>query len=179
MNLTDELFGACLVKTLQKLEEDGKLNVETFPNLETVLKEAAKWGDSMPVRNSRYQIVCRGIGKRLFQSKSPETRAREKAMVEEWIAGLKEEDRKLVERNMDDEEDEEEDEDEDSTPWYEQGEADEHFKHRSFTFSRVWKEYVAYLKEVPTVPLRGPPVWDLTDWTDEEKAPFLFSNMDD
>ncbi|KAI0089088.1 hypothetical protein BDY19DRAFT_944159 [Irpex rosettiformis] len=193
--ITDKLYGACLVKTFQKLKEDDKLNAETFPNLETVLKEAVSWSES--VENDKYAIVCRGIGKRLFKNKSPDVVAREKAMVKEWIDSLGKEEKEIVERRMkedaededeedededkekEDEDEDEDDEDEDDTPWFEKGKADENLKDPSFTFSRVWKEYTAYLKEVPTVPFRGPPIWDLTEWTDEEKAPFLFSNMHD
>ena len=197
VQVTDKLFGACLVKTLQKLKEDNKLNVETFPNLETVLKEAAEWGETWEdCLDSKYQIVCRGIGKRLFEDKSPETLAREKAMAQEWIDGLDKEQQERIKRKLkeddEDEEDEDDEDDEDGdnegnekgakdkkeTPWFDKGEANENLKHRNFIFSRVWKEYNAYLDEVPLVPLKGPPVWDLTEWTEEEKAPFLFSNMD-
>lgn len=189
---------------MQKLKEDNKLNVETFPNLETVLKEATEWGQTWEdCIYSKYQVVCRGIGKRLFENKSPETLAQEKAMAQEWIDGLDKEEQEKIKRKLkqddededdeDNEDDEDEDEDEDGedegnekgkkdkkeTPWFDKGEANENLKDRNFIFSRVWKEYTAYLNEVPLVPSKGPPVWDLTKWTEEEKAPFLFSNMDE
>ncbi|KAI0346828.1 hypothetical protein BDW22DRAFT_1424941 [Trametopsis cervina] len=174
--LTDELMGASLVKVLRGLEKDGNLNIDNFPNLETILKLATKWGDSRV--EAEYPIVLRGVAKRLFHGKPPELIAREKDMLKEWIATLDEEEQQEVNEAMSEEaQADEEGEGEGAERWFDERYADEYMDDRSFKLSRVWKEYTTYLQEVPTMPLRGPPIWDLTQWTEEEKAPFLFSNM--
>ncbi|THH30678.1 hypothetical protein EUX98_g3494 [Antrodiella citrinella] len=69
-----------------------------------------------------------------------------------------------------------EDEDEDETCWYEEGRdgADEDYDNDNFVLARVWKAYNAYLQgcSTSTKPLRGPPQWDLSKWSDAQKAPF-------
>lgn len=173
--ITDKLFGACLIKVVRELKDANMLNVETFPNLETILKRGASWGDS--AADAKYQIVLRGIGKRLFADKSSEDLAREKAMVEEWISTLSKKDQKDVREQM---EEEEEEEDPDAGPWFDEEKANEDFEHSGFKLAKVWKDYTAYLKKVPAVPLRGPPKWDLTKWTAAEKASFqMDDDMDD
>lgn len=51
---------------------------------------------------------------------------------------------------------EEDGENPDTKPRYD-GEANEDADHCDVKNTRVWKDYVDYLKEVPTLPLRGPP----------------------
>lgn len=130
----------------------------------------------------KYTTVLNGIGRRLFNVKdeTPESIALEEARVEEWIKALPEEQQEEIKRiHAEKDEDEDEDEDEEGKVWYEEGEADEDYDHRSFVLSRVWKEYKAYLAKCPVKPLRGPPEWDLSKWSNAQKAPFLFDNMDD
>ena len=51
-------------------------------------------------------------------------------------------------------------------------------KDDDYAMSRVWKEYKEYLANTPTMPLRGPMNWDISEWTEEEKKEFSFDNMD-
>ena len=151
------------------------LNVETIPNLETILRLAAKWGTSMSGKKATYPIVLRGIGTRLFKEKSAETIAHEKAMSEEWITTLDAETRERVRESM---EEDEKDGISDIEPWLDGKEANEEFDHADFKLTSIWKKYTAHMKEIPTVPMMGGSDWDLRTWTDQEKAPFLFSKMD-
>lgn len=175
VTLTNKAFGACLITTLRALAKEKRLDVAHFPSLETVLERAAKWGENMDgiSAGSDYHVVCKGIGKRLFGNKSDAQRALEKKRVQEWIATLDKEDRDSEE----DDENEDEDEEEEG-PWY-AGNADEELDDDDFKLWRTWKEYKEYLADSPNKPLRGPPKWDLTKWTQAEKAPFLFDNQGD
>lgn len=112
-------------------------------------------------------MVCKGIGKKLFENKSDAQKALEKRMVQEWVATLDEVD------DGDDVDDEE-----GRAPWY-AGNADAELDDDDFILWRTWKEYKEYLAGIPNKPLRGPPKWDLTKWTQAEKAPFLLDNQDD
>lgn len=176
----DQVYGALLVALMRALKKEGRLNVDNFPALENVLKQASKWGRGMPSPGV-YRIVLQGIGKRLFGNKSEETLALEKARVEEWMKTLPEDQLKQVQGMLDEgDEDEDEDEEEmgeDKKPWWDDGPALEDYKDTDLTLSRVWKEYRAHLRQYPSVPMRGP-CWDLNTWSDKDKAPFLFSNMD-
>ena len=179
--LTDRVYGASLVTVLRALKKEGRLDVEHFPSLEFLLREGARWGKNMPCRRIDYDAVLRGIGERLFANKSAETLALEKARVEEWMKTLSEEDQEEIRKEMEgddsDEEDEEEVAEEDEKPWWNEGTAYEDFKSTDLTLSRVWKEYRDHLRMYPSIPARGPPYWDLTEWSDQDKAPFLFENM--
>jgi len=81
--LTNQAYGACLVAILRGLKKAGRLDVTNFLSLETILRNAADWGDAMEGMNagSPYYVVCRGIGERLFKDKSDETLALEKARI--------------------------------------------------------------------------------------------------
>ncbi|KAJ3531510.1 hypothetical protein NM688_g7564 [Phlebia brevispora] len=177
--LTDRVYGASLVTVLRALKKENRLSPEHFPSLETILKLATEWSKGMP-QSLDYHTVLQGIGKRLFKDKSAETLALEKARVEEWIDGLPKEDRKRV-REMIKEQKEEDKElygKNKKKEWWDNDRAWEDDDDTDLTLSRVWKDYKAHLREYPNVPMRGPMVWDINDWTEVEKAPFLFSNMD-
>ncbi|KAI0082395.1 hypothetical protein K474DRAFT_1687985 [Panus rudis PR-1116 ss-1] len=178
VELVNRLYGACLVSVLRHLNNENKLDTQHFPNLETVLRLAAEWGDAMAEQVEEgcdYRIVCRGIGKRLFADKSEEISAVEKARVEEWISTLPANDQVQIRESLREEEDERKNEE--SKHWYEQGEASEALKSHDLALSTAYKQYREYMQEVPTVPLRGPSEWDLTKWSAQEKAPFLFDKM--
>lgn len=76
------------------------------------------------------------------------------------------------------EEEEKEEEEGNRKPWWHGGvEGAEDEKDSDFTLTRVWNEYNDYLSECPTVPLRGPPIWDLNEWDEEDKAHFSSDAM--
>ncbi|KAL0949292.1 hypothetical protein HGRIS_009370 [Hohenbuehelia grisea] len=196
VNLVNKAYGALLVTLLRHIKRQGRLDVTHYPSLETLLKLAADWGNQMCRQNchSNYDKVCKAIGKRLFANKSADDIALEKARFEEWKSSLEEEEAKDLEEvekeeAEDDEEEEEEDDEQEEAgqkkrqeaekPWFHDiGSYDEDTKDSDFTLTRIWKELKAYLKESPNGPMRGAYVWDLSDWTYEEKKPFLFSTMD-
>lgn len=176
VELTDKVFGASLVTVLRALKAENRLDVEHFPSLETLLQTASEWGIAMHgMCMGEYYKVLNGIGGRLFKDKSQETVELEKARVAEWISTLPPEEEEEKETSGGDED--QGDEGENSVPWFEAKGADEAYSSRDFTLSRVWKEYKAYLRECPTVPLRGPPYWDISSWTDEERAEFTFKGL--
>lgn len=175
------MYGASLVTVLRALKKENRLDIEHFPGLETFLEAGAAWGAVMNgLGTGHYHRVLSGIGKRLFKDKSAEIIALEKARVEEWILTLPADAQAEIKETRargpgDDEEDEDEGNGE---PWFEVEGADENYNNRDFTLSRVWKEYKGYLQTCPTKPLRGPPEWDLSKWSEADRAPFSFGNMD-
>ncbi|KAL4249125.1 hypothetical protein ABKN59_005765 [Abortiporus biennis] len=179
--LTDKVYGACLVKVLVSLEAEKLLSIDHFPNLETVLRLASEWAEAFP-EPGLYRKVINGIGKRLFGNKSTTVKELEKARVDEWISTLSENDQKELREVMkEQEEDADEDMVDDETFWgtIKDDEADENVDDDELSLYKIWKEYKEYLLECPTKPFRGPPQWDLTKWSQEDKAPFSYEAMDD
>jgi hypothetical protein len=174
VHITDKVYGASLVAVLRALKKEERLNVANFPSLETLLKTAANLGSAMKGvdAESNYHLVCKAIGRRLFANKLPEVIAVEKARLEEWIHSLDKEIQGRIREKME----EEASEGHVGMPWYHGGNAsDEDEKDKNYTLSRVWKEYKAYLSLAPTVPLRGPPFWDISDWSEKDKQRFKFT----
>jgi hypothetical protein len=182
------------------------LNETFFPSLEELLRNVTRWGELMTGQgcSARYAKVCKAIAKRLFGGKESERAELKKKMVEEWTCTLTGEEKHGVEdalagkKGADDDDDEEDSDDEDDgKPWYASGVVkDENMKasdpesefdepgadfsqSSELTFSTVYKTYKKSYAQVPNVPLRGPPKWDLSKWTRAEKAQFSFDNMDD
>ncbi|KAK0230627.1 hypothetical protein IW262DRAFT_1339451 [Armillaria fumosa] len=114
VTITDRAYGSLLITVLRALKQDGCLDTANYPSLETLLKYAAGWGESMP-RDAGYSGICKAIGYRLFNSKSEEQVALEKARVDEWMKGLDKETRKRMEDENED------DEDKDEANWFEGG----------------------------------------------------------
>ncbi|KAL1743658.1 hypothetical protein HDZ31DRAFT_64850 [Schizophyllum fasciatum] len=183
VDVTAKAYGASLITVLRALKKEGQLNTDAYPALDYLLKSAASLGSCLRGINagSDFDGVCKGIGKRLFGNASrQELRALHVARREEWIAQLEGEMRAQVEAAMKDDDDEDSDAEEEEKPWWDGGEEGwEDVKDEDFVLSRVWKEYKAYLSDVPTKPLRGPPQWDLTKWSKADKAMFSFDAMSD
>jgi hypothetical protein len=181
VELTDKLYGASLVTTLRALDKEGRLDATSFPTLETLLISAAEWGSAM--EGSTYHLVCKAIGRRLFKDKSPEVVAMEKARLQEWIASLGKAVQAHVRAALKENEEEAVEaaaEGHVEKAWYAGGKAsDEHDKDPDYTLSRVWREYREFLFTVPTKPLRGPPNWDISKWSEAQRQPFKFGNGGD
>lgn len=170
---TNRAYGSLLVATLRALTKMEGLDATHYPSLEAFLEGATEWGirmENLGDVGSPYYTVCQGIGERLFESKSKETLALEKARVEEYIKTFDKKEQKDM-RAMVKEAAEEK---KGQAPWWEGG--DEHLKDADLSYTRVWKEYKGYLGGVDDEPLRGPPYWDISDWSEAEKKPFLFDN---
>lgn len=157
IELADQVYGASLVAVMRALKEEGRLNVESFPTLEHVLKEASKWGNNMPSRVS-YPIVLQGIGKRLFENKSKKVLALERDRAEEWLKTLPEDDQREL-RTMMQEEAEAEAEMGPEKPWWDDdGPAFEDLKHSELNLWTIWERYKAHMDKYPSIPMLGPPI---------------------
>ncbi|TFK55600.1 hypothetical protein OE88DRAFT_1804427 [Heliocybe sulcata] len=176
---TDKAYGACLMEVLRKIKAQNKLDTAHFPSLETLLRGAAEWGENIIGigGKSNYYVVCKGIGKRLFADKSEEDKALETARREEWIASLPEDEKRAARKAIEEPDDDEEDSEEEGEEWW-QGEANEGDNDRNYDLAKVWKDYKKCLSRVPRLPLRGPPEWDISKWSEEEKAPFSLGRYD-
>ncbi|KDQ64402.1 hypothetical protein JAAARDRAFT_683621 [Jaapia argillacea MUCL 33604] len=183
LDLVDKTLSTIHTKIIKKENDEAMYLLEAltvFMNLEsswpdTILKLAAEWGHAMASMScdSPYYFVCKGIGKRLFKGKSDEVKALEESRLEEWIQSLDAKNQKAVREAI--KEDEEEDaelaaEGKPTKTWY-SGKADEE-DDDDYRLTRIWKEYKDYLSGVPTKPLRGPPKWDISKWSQAEKAAF-------
>ncbi|GLB34026.1 hypothetical protein LshimejAT787_0109100 [Lyophyllum shimeji] len=171
--VTNKAHGALVVAMLRGFEAEGKLNTTHLPGLEGFLRTTAQWADQMSRMScdSSYGAYCKVIGKKLFKDKSPEDVAHEQSWLEEWIAGLDEEDQAEVRKKL--KEQAKEKASKKTKPWYEgAGDVDED----KLVLSRVWKQYKQYLSGVPKKPLRGPGTWDISKWTQAQKAKFKFSD---
>ncbi|KAH8827451.1 hypothetical protein DL96DRAFT_1803725 [Flagelloscypha sp. PMI_526] len=183
---TNKAYGSILVTMLRGLETQGRLDELHFASLEDLLKAAAEWGDlakEMECRAS-YSKVCKAFGKRLFAGKEAARKKAREEMVDAWKKKLEDGDEDEDEDDEDDDEDEDddddEDDDEDDKPWYHKGVAkDAKLKASDLNYTTTWKAYKKYASGVPSVPLRGPPNWDLTKWKKSDKAQFSFDNDDD
>lgn len=176
VELTNSAFGAIAVAVLKGLKKEGRLNAEALPSLEYCLKNISSLGDMMCEvgLDCSYADVSRGIAKRLFEKKTKQTKEAEIRYRQAWVHSLTDKDlKKAMEqanREMSNNE---------SKPWFTEGDtASEDANNREFAITRTWKEYKAYLAGAPRDPMHGPS-WDISSWTDAEKAPFLFSEMDD
>jgi hypothetical protein len=177
---TDAVYGACAVAIIRALDKEGRLTTERIPNLETILRLVALWGDLLvgqcDSEVSEYAQVVKGLGQRLFKNKTNVDIKREKAMLEEWIRSLDKDEQAVIRERLAEDEDEE-DSDEEDQPWYNNlGNADAGLKDKRLTLTNVWKPYRDYLLTCPGLPFGCPPTWDITEWPEDAKAKYLYSN---
>jgi hypothetical protein len=188
---TCKAVGALVLHVLAEAKKAGELDPTRRADLETLLREAAEWDDLMGgIRSGAgYADICRAIALRLFGSRTPaERRALERARVEEWVAHMEPEDRKdyleAKKRREADEAEEEEEEDKDKDKdkdeeWFKGGAGvDESKKPRGMALVTVWQMYRSRVNAAPNCPMRGPPEWDISEWTENDRKEFLFDNMD-
>ncbi|KAJ7639085.1 hypothetical protein FB45DRAFT_740753 [Roridomyces roridus] len=139
--LTNKAYGASLVTVLRALKQQNRLDMSSFPSLETLLRETCQWGAAMKDISckSDYDLVCKAIGMRLFQK--PDTKSDE-ARLESWLASISPEERVAFEQRKQDAEEDEDEEDEDSGPWHSGGSVlDEDMESGDFDLPTVWTEY--------------------------------------
>ncbi|BFZ65088.1 hypothetical protein YB2330_006251 [Saitoella coloradoensis] len=182
--------GVCsaMMTVVNALKEQGRLNRECIPNVEHVLRIAHFCGplgdfDGGPDGNwLNVNIFLREIKQIVREELEPtdEVKEQEKKWYEAWKAAQHEKIRKAIERAQEEDGDGDEDEGNREDEWYLPGnEADAPApKATTFKFTTWYNKLQKHLKEVPVVPFRGPPEWDLTKWTKEERAPFAFGGMD-
>lgn len=180
VDVTNKAYGALLIHILKGITKAEDFNPDQYLNLESILQGAADLGEQMREQgcNANYDKFCKAVALRLFKDKPAAADAEEVAQGrrEEWFQTLPANEREEVKARFQ-EADEDEDEDaEDKTPWYHGAKSkDENVKE---SLTRLWKEYRDHVRNSPSVPLRGPPKWDISTWTAKEKKPFLFSEMD-
>ncbi|KAL5501708.1 hypothetical protein ACEPAH_8968 [Sanghuangporus vaninii] len=195
---TEGAHGALLITTIRGLEEAGQLNEQTIPDLELSLMAMAHSAEALSGDlDTCYHIVLKGYGKKLFGTRTNEEReqtkeARSKAF-EAFVKGLSKQEREkkgyMVGRAQNDssddgEEDDEEEEEEKevkkkiaSKVWFGKAKAiDAAREHSTFRSTTMWRKYKNYLTKCPQRRLRGPPVWDLTKWSAEDKQQFSLDN---
>lgn len=177
-NATLHAFAVLFITVLKK---HPSLTVEHIPNLRHVLRMACDYGEHM---NSIGDAICdyppllRRIGRAKL---GPTDQVLEAQMVEEWKASLDAEalaEMKAAQEEENDEEEDDEDEDPDAWMVAQPGDAKVKDTARQFSLAGPWKDYKDCLRESPNVPLRGPPYWDIDEWTEQDKKPFLLSNSD-
>lgn len=125
-----------------------------------------------------YGLVSKAIARRIFKDSSEADRKIEIERLKEWAASIDDKEMKKVVLS-DIKELSKRKPGNKKAEWYATGAVgDEDDNSSDFKFTGVWKRYRDYLAECPRYPLRGPPEWDLTEWSDEEKKPFSFAHMD-
>jgi hypothetical protein len=174
IQLTNSAFGAITVAIFKGLKKEGRLNAESLPSLECCLKNIASLGDMMREvgLDCSYADVARGIATRLFENKSQQAKETDIRYRQAWVSSLSDSDlKKAMDQAIHEMAN-------DSKPWFKKGDrANEDTNNREFSITRTWKEYRAYLAGAPRDPMHGPS-WDISSWTEAEKDPFLFSEMD-
>jgi hypothetical protein len=169
VELTEQIYFACAIKVLESLKEQNALDMDHIPNLQSLLRllHETHMPDTIPPR------YFQQLARRLFDHQWLELEELKIARVEAWTLELEEEDRGEVKRMME----EEEEENGPDYRWYLDDEDEGEEDGREVKLTPAWKEYKGYLRGVPTRPLRGPPNWDISKWSDAQKAPFLLKNI--
>lgn len=171
----NKLYGALLLTILKGLKDTDRLSSKAFPNLETVLRAAFEFGEGMNEIGceSSYATTCKAIANGLFKDTTVADRALYEARLHEYADSIDdvEEKKETVEsfqeymKKIRKE----------KVVWYMKGKVDKD-EIKNVGLTRAWNDYRG---QAPAVPFRGPPEWDLTKWTEEDKKPFLFGNMGD
>lgn len=182
VKVAHKAFGALFATLIQSIKKDDELDVEHYPNLETILHYAADWDDFMEgiECEAGYGKICKAIGRRLFANKSEEVRELEKKRVQEWMDKLPVDIREdyVKSKGQDEEDNANDGEDRKDGEWFEDGlSVDEDKKIKALARTRTGKKYKDYLGGGRLMPFRGPPKWDLTTWTNKEKKKFFHGRL--
>ncbi|KAK7470406.1 hypothetical protein VKT23_001832 [Stygiomarasmius scandens] len=174
VDLANKAYGSLIVGLIRGLKKDRRLDVSRFPSLECFLASVTRFCEFMKGQGceSDYDRVCKAVGKRLFKNKSKHRQALESSWARNWWNNCDED---VIERLDDEDKD-----NNDGKPWYYGGTyVDEDLKDPDFSRERVWKEYKDHLRGSLNCPCYGPPYWDLTRWSEDDKRPFLYSTPRD
>jgi hypothetical protein len=171
---TNKLYSAVLLTVLKGLKDTNQLSPKTFPNLESVLRAAFEFGKNMEgiACKSDYAKTCKAIANDLFKDTTTADRALYEARLREHVESIEdlEEKTELLESLEDYVEKMKK-----GQAWYMKGKVGKP-ELKGGNLQRAWNDYRG---RAPEAPFRGPAEWDLTKWTEEEKLPFSFDNMDD
>lgn len=172
---TNKLYGALLLETLKGLQSSGTLSSKSFANLESVLRTAYTFGENMKDIGckSDYMSPCKAVANALFKETAVADQALYEARLREYAEGIKDvEEKKSFLEDVDEYVNAAKEE---KTIWYTKGKIGKS-EIKTTGLTRAWSDYKG---RAPGVPFRGPPEWDLTKWSEKDKSPFSFDNMDD
>lgn len=122
---------------------------------------------------SEYKTICKALAHGFFKDTTEVDRALYESRLREFGENVKDPELKpeVIEGN----EEYLKEMKEEKVPWYAKGKIGKS-EIKTTGLARAWNEYKG---QAPAVPFRGPPEWDLTKWTEEDKKPFSFDSMDD
>ncbi|KXN89521.1 hypothetical protein AN958_05683 [Leucoagaricus sp. SymC.cos] len=172
---TNKLYGALLLEILKGLQSNEQLSSEVFPNLENVLHTAFTFGENMKDISckSEYTTYCKAVANKLFKGTTAANRALYEARLREHAESI--EDAEEKSSILEDIDEYVKGVKSEKTVWYMKGKIGKD-EIKTTGLARAWSEYKG---NAPTVPFKGPPEWDLTRWSEEDKKPFSFDSMDD
>lgn len=172
---TNNLYGALLLTILKGLQNTNQLTPKIFLNLETVLRTAHTFGELMDgiACKSNYTTACKAIANKLFKDTAAADQALYEARLREHMENIQDpEERKEM---LEEVEEYLEEMKEEETVWYMKGKVGKD-EIKNTGLARAWNEYKG---RAPAAPMKGPPEWDLTKWTEKDKRAFSFDNIDD
>ena len=172
---TNKLYGALLLEILKNLKNTNQLSLQTFPNLETVLRLAHNFGEQMTGISckSEYRTACKAIAHEFFKDNTVADIALCEARLQEYAESI--DDPELKAEVIEGNEGYVKELKGLKVRWYAKGKIGKS-EIKTTGLTTAWKKYRG---QAPPVPFRGPPEWDLTKWTEKDKKPFSFDNMDD
>ncbi|XP_006456669.1 hypothetical protein AGABI2DRAFT_195685 [Agaricus bisporus var. bisporus H97] len=173
--LANKLYGAILLTILKGLKDTNQLSPKKIPNLECVLRAAFEFGKNMEgiACKSDYTTTCKAIANDLFKDTMTADRALYEARLREYVESIEDPEEKI--ELLESLEEYVEEMKEQKVAWYMKGKASKP-EIKNVNLQRAWNDYKG---QAPEAPIRGPAEWDLTKWTEEDKSPFSFGNMDD
>lgn len=156
MKETNSAYGALLMTTVRALQKEGTFDEAHITNLESVLFEIVDWGKNVlffTESEPPYLKPFLGLGQQIFGKQPQEAKERreitQKAMFDEWLSGLDEEQKE--ERKIMLDEDGEDSDDEDGLGdektdrvWHQKFEMYANYDHPEFEVTSTWKSYKGY-----------------------------------
>lgn len=171
----NKLYSALLLSVLKGLKDANQLDPTIFPSLETVLRVAYDVGKDLEGVDLKaaYVATCKAIANRLFKDTTAADQILNEARHREFVTNIEDaEQKEMVLEGMEQYLEKCKTE----KPWFLKGKiGQEEYKDLSKAVTTAWNKYKAI---APNGPFRGPPEWDITKWTDEDKKPFMLGNRD-
>lgn len=182
VEISNKAYGALAVAVMRGLKKANRLNKESFPSLEYLLRNIVDVGENLDGVGceSEYTLPIRAIARRLFKDKTKEDYALEQKQREEWAKGIKDkEDKKLMTSAVKDLAKELKKGEE---PWYMKGEVrDEDKRNSEYSLNPVYKEYKAFLgpKKMYIVPRDAAYGYEIGEWGPQARAKYSYAAMGD
>lgn len=181
---TFKAVGASFITVMRGLKTAGELDPTHYPSLGCLLENMFDYTQAFKDMGGKYGYICKAIARRVLKEKSDEDYKLDIEQLKEWAANLEDGEMKaeiketIAERIKDLKK--ERTSRKKIEAWFATGKVvDEDDNSSDCKMTSVWKKYKDHLSDCPRVPLRGPPEWDLSKWTEEQKQPFSFDSMED